>query len=145
MQRRGVRSFAYKNVATVVAGADQSWNYKTAGRYNASYRAFVRSAGCAGPASDPAGVLVKARLHVRRISRCRAPQKIHGWVQPTRSHERVVLQARGQRRWRTITRDMLDKHSRFSIVAPRCDYIYRLVWPVQDARNEQGRLIFKIG
>jgi hypothetical protein len=144
LQRRGVRSTGYKDIATVIAGADQSWTYKTAGRYNASYRAFAQSANCTGPPSDPAGVLVKARIHLRKVPRCRSPQPVRGWVQPKRSRERVVLQVRARRRWRTIKADALNHKSRFTLIAPDCDFIYRIVWPVQDARNEQGRLIFKL-
>lgn len=144
IERRGVNSSTYRAIATVIAGADQTWTFRTAGRYNVAYRAFVTTAGCSGPPSKPAPVLVKARIHVHDVSHCRSPQPVTGWVQPKRSREWVVLQSRGRRRWRTIRRDMLDRHSRFALLAPFCDRIYRLVWPVQDVRNEKGRLIFKL-
>lgn len=144
VQRRGVREANYSDVATLIVGADQTWSYATAGRYNVRYRALASSEGCAGPPSRAAEVLVKVRIHVRDIERCRIPQHVRGWVQPTRSRERVALQVRGRRRWRTIAGDVLDNRSDFDLVAPRCGEIYRIVWPVQDARNEQGRLIFKL-
>lgn len=144
VQRRPVDSNRYVDVAQVTAGADQSWSYSTAGKYNASYRAFVRTADCAGAASRAAYVLVRARIHVHDTHRCRAPQAIHGWIQPVRSHEVVLLQVRGKRRWKTIGSDGLDSHSRFALSAPLCRVIYRILWPVQDVLNERGRLTFQL-
>ncbi|MDQ3878206.1 MAG: hypothetical protein M3290_07645 [Actinomycetota bacterium] len=144
MQRKTVDSNRYSDIAQVIAGTDQSWSYSTAGRYNASYRAFVRTEDCAGPPSQPRYVLVRARIHVRDIARCRSPQGIRGWVQPVRSHEVVLLQRRQNQRWRTIASDGLDSRSRFELTAPQCGVIYRVLWPVQDVLNERGRLTFQL-
>ena len=129
----GQPSFA--EVARVQAGPDGSFSVALEARRSATYLARVEAGAlCSQAASNPAEVLVRARIEINNTTRCNGGAEVEGRLRPSHPGTRVRLQDRVQGAWATVDSDRLDRRGRFELGSQACGR-HRVVWPQQDSSN----------
>ncbi|HVF52294.1 MAG TPA: hypothetical protein VNC78_01675 [Actinomycetota bacterium] len=130
---------------SILAGSAGTWEIRLRSPKSASYTASARSAGCNGRVAGPENVLITARVRVKGITSCVAPQRFTGSVAPNHKRTNVLLQRRAGKSYKTLDQAKLNKRSRFMVVMPQCERgTYRVLWPAQSKKNLAGEKVIKL-
>ncbi len=132
--------------AEIPVAEDGTWTYSHSSRFSATYEAMASDASTVCEDISPASrdVAVTAKILMRKPTRCSAPQPIKGRVKPSKSGTEVVLKARKGGRFKTISKDRLDKNSRFILESRKCSGRFRISWPSQDETNASASKNFRL-
>ncbi|MEA2477784.1 MAG: extracellular elastinolytic metalloproteinase [Actinomycetota bacterium] len=112
-----------------------TWQYRTSSQTTATYSAVAHDSGsCKSHTPRSTTVGVHAKVRVRKISQCVAPQAVRGKVRPNHPFTRVLLK-RGKK---TVSKANLNARSGFRLTAPSCSGKFNVFWPKQGKKNLTG-------
>jgi hypothetical protein len=117
---------AVRSLGQVALSDDGTFEIETSPTINTKYFAEVGDGGdCPALSSKRKLVKVGPEIRISKLRQCRA---VSGRVAPNQWGTDVRLQRRAPKRWNTVDRDRLNRHSWFKLEFPTCRGPYRILW-----------------
>ena len=143
--RKEPRSGPGRSLGSVRTGPAGFWHKYVRSSSTADYTASVQGSACYQSNPDPSTqVKVRAKIRLEDANRCSGPHFVRGSVIPDAPGTFIFMERRTPRGWASIGMDVLDRESRFRMLAPSCDEWYRVRWPSQDEDNLGKIKLFRL-